>query len=194
MKKKVAAGCIAAAALITAGSFAMVWQDSQVPELPSYTDPVVEQTLTDDDTPLASKPKVTTKTTKKSKTTKKNNQFKESSNKNLQQKTSNQEKNNNKNNQKEPDNNSKNPDNSTDRYKSEIHQEIQKGRTDTEGYNNCKNNHNRCCGSADHNKIHNCKYKCKKREIHNQQCSIHRATDGQQSTECLHKDGIYCNC
>ena len=71
MKKKVAAGCIAAAALITAGSFAMVWQDSQVPELPSYTDPVVEQTLTDDDTPLASNPKVTTKTTKKSKTTKK---------------------------------------------------------------------------------------------------------------------------
>ena len=26
MKKKIAAGCIAAAALITAGSFAMVWQ------------------------------------------------------------------------------------------------------------------------------------------------------------------------
>lgn len=65
MKKKIAAGCIAAAALITAGSFAMVWQDSQVPELPNYTDPVVEQTITDDDTPLASQPKVTTKTTKK---------------------------------------------------------------------------------------------------------------------------------
>ena len=72
MKKKVAAGCIAAAALITAGSFAMVWQDSQVPELPNYTDPVVEQTIEDDDTPLASQPKVTTKTTKRSKTTKKN--------------------------------------------------------------------------------------------------------------------------
>ena len=72
MKKKVAAGCIAAAALITAGSFAMVWQDSQVPELPNYTDPVVEQTIEDDDTPLASQPKVTTKTTKSSKTTKKN--------------------------------------------------------------------------------------------------------------------------
>ena len=72
MKKKIAAGCIAAAALITAGSFAMVWQDSQVPELPNYTDPVVEQTITDDDTPLASQPKVTTKTTKSSKTTKKN--------------------------------------------------------------------------------------------------------------------------
>ena len=61
MKKKIAAGCIAAAALITAGSFAMVWQDSQVPELPNYTDPVVEQTIEDDDTPLASQPKVTTK-------------------------------------------------------------------------------------------------------------------------------------
>nr|WP_294676749.1 hypothetical protein [uncultured Blautia sp.] len=72
MKKKIAAGCIAAAALITAGSFAMVWQDSQVPELPNYTDPVVEQTIEDDDTPLASQPKVTTKTTKSSKTTKKN--------------------------------------------------------------------------------------------------------------------------
>ena len=69
MKKKIAAGCIAAAALITAGSFAMVWQ---VPELPNYTDPVVEQTIEDDDTPLASQPKVTTKTTKRSKTTKKN--------------------------------------------------------------------------------------------------------------------------
>lgn len=72
MKKKIAAGCIAAAALITAGSFAMVWQDSQVPKLPNYTDPVVEQTIEDDDTPLASQPKVTTKTTKSSKTTKKN--------------------------------------------------------------------------------------------------------------------------
>ena len=72
MKKKIVAGCIAAAALITAGSFAMVWQDSQVPELPNYTDPVVEQTIEDDDTPLASQPKVTTKTTKRSKTTKKN--------------------------------------------------------------------------------------------------------------------------
>lgn len=71
-KKKIAAGCVAAAALITAGSFAMVWQDSQVPELPNYTDPVVEQTITDDDTPLAAKPKVTTKTTKQTKTTKKN--------------------------------------------------------------------------------------------------------------------------
>ena len=70
--KKMAAGCITAAVLLTAGSLSMVWQDSQVPELPNYTDPVIEQTIEDDDTPLASQPKVTTKTTRRSKTTKKN--------------------------------------------------------------------------------------------------------------------------
>ena len=59
----------------------MVWQDSQVPELPNYTDPVVEQTIEDDDTPLASQPKVTTKTTKSSKTTKKNIKLKTASTK-----------------------------------------------------------------------------------------------------------------
>ena len=42
-------------------------------------DPVVEQTITDDDTPLASQPKVTTKTTKSSKTTKKNLKLKKAS-------------------------------------------------------------------------------------------------------------------
>ena len=71
-RKKIAAGCVAAAAVITAGSLAVVWQNSDVPELPSYTDPVVETTLTGDDTPLAPKPKVTTKTTSKTKTSKKN--------------------------------------------------------------------------------------------------------------------------
>lgn len=72
MKKKIAAGCIAAAALITAGSFAMVWQDSQVPELPNYTDPVVEQTIEDDDTPLAHSRRLQPRQSKRSKTTKKN--------------------------------------------------------------------------------------------------------------------------
>lgn len=67
--KKMAAGCITAAVLLTAGSLSMVWQDSQVPELPNYTDPVIEQTIEDDDTPLASRPKVTTKTTKQNQTT-----------------------------------------------------------------------------------------------------------------------------
>ena len=79
--KKMAAGCITAAVLLTAGSLSMVWQDSQVPELPNYTDPVIEQTIEDDDTPLASQPKVTTKTTRRSKTTKKNIKLKKASTK-----------------------------------------------------------------------------------------------------------------
>ena len=60
-RKKVAAGCVAAAAVIAAGSFSMVMQSSDIPELSSYTDPVIETTITGDDTPLASKPKVTKK-------------------------------------------------------------------------------------------------------------------------------------
>ena len=71
IKKKVAAGCIAAAAIITAGSFAMLWQPSDIPELTDYTDPVIETTITGDDTPLASQPKVTTKTSTSTKTSKK---------------------------------------------------------------------------------------------------------------------------
>ena len=39
-RKKVAAGCVAAAAVIAAGSFSMVMQSSDIPELSSYTDPV----------------------------------------------------------------------------------------------------------------------------------------------------------
>ena len=72
LKKKVAAGCIAVAAVLAFGSISMVWQSSpDVPELTTYTDPEIETTITGDDTPLASKPKVTTKTTSKTKTTKK---------------------------------------------------------------------------------------------------------------------------
>lgn len=71
IKKKVAAGCIVAAAIITAGSFAMLWQPSDIPELTDYTDPVIETTITGDDTPLASQPKVTTKTSTSTKTSKK---------------------------------------------------------------------------------------------------------------------------
>ena len=85
-KKKIAAGCIAA--VITAGSLAMVWQGSQVPELPNYTDPVIEQTIEDDDTPLASAPKITTKTTKNTKTTRKNIKLKTASKKTYTKKSS----------------------------------------------------------------------------------------------------------
>lgn len=78
-KKKAVAGCLAAA-VILAGGF-NVWQSSQVPEFPNYTDPVMETTITDDDTPLASKPKVTTKTTSNTKTTKKNVKLKKAATK-----------------------------------------------------------------------------------------------------------------
>lgn len=78
-KKKAVAGCLAAA-VILAGGF-NVWQSSQVPEFPDFTDPVMEATITDDDTPLASKPKVTTKTTSNTKTTKKNVKLKKAATK-----------------------------------------------------------------------------------------------------------------
>lgn len=80
-RKKVAAGCVAAAAVIAAGSFSMVMQSSDIPELSSYTDPVIEMTITGDDTPLASKPKVTTKTKRKTKTTRKKVKLKKASKK-----------------------------------------------------------------------------------------------------------------
>lgn len=68
--KKFAAGCAALALALVIGSVTMVQQSSKIPELPSYTDPVMEVSIEDEETPLASEPKVTTKTTKK--TTKKN--------------------------------------------------------------------------------------------------------------------------
>ena len=49
----------------------MLWQPSDIPELTDYTDPVIETTITGDDTPLASQPKVTTKTSTSTKTSKK---------------------------------------------------------------------------------------------------------------------------
>lgn len=52
------------------GCVTMIQEPVKVPELPSYTDPVLEVSIEDEETPLAAAPKVTTKTTKK--TTKKN--------------------------------------------------------------------------------------------------------------------------
>ena len=70
-QKKVAAGCVAAAVIIAAGSFGINWQSQDAVVFPSYTDPVLETSLTGDDTPLASKPKVTTKRKTSTKTTSK---------------------------------------------------------------------------------------------------------------------------
>lgn len=43
-RKKALAGCLAAV-IVLAGGF-NVWQSSQVPEFPDFTDPVVETTIT----------------------------------------------------------------------------------------------------------------------------------------------------
>jgi hypothetical protein len=56
-----------ALAVLIAGS--ALFQSADVPELPEFTDPVVETEIEEEETPLASKPKVTTKSSKK--TTKK---------------------------------------------------------------------------------------------------------------------------
>ena len=196
MKKKIAAGCIAAAALITAGSFAMVWQDSQVPELPNYTDPVVEQTIEDDDTPLASQPKVTTKTTKSSKTTKKNSQVKSSSYEDLYQETSDNQENYKQDNQEKSDYNHKDQQQpySTDtsrKYtkKSKNVVQTQKVTTTVQTTTTVV-----AAASTTVNATTAGSTTAKKAEIHSQQCSIYCTSDGQQSIKCIYKDGIYRHC
>lgn len=80
-QKKVATGCVVAAVIIAAGSFGINWQSQDAVVFPSYTDPVIETSLTGDDTPLASKPKVTTKKKTSTKTTKKKVKLKKASKK-----------------------------------------------------------------------------------------------------------------
>ena len=68
-KRKVAAGLTAVVLAVAVGGTAVV-QQNQVPELPSYTDPVMETTIEEEETPLASQPKVNTKTSKSTSTKK----------------------------------------------------------------------------------------------------------------------------
>ncbi len=63
--RKIAAGVTAIVLAVAVGSTAVVQQKSQIPELPSYTDPVLETTIEEEETPLASAPKVNTTTSKK---------------------------------------------------------------------------------------------------------------------------------
>ena len=68
-KKKITAGLTAIVLAAAVGGTAIV-QQNQVPELPSYTDPIMETTIEEDETPLASAPKVSTKTSKSTSTKK----------------------------------------------------------------------------------------------------------------------------
>lgn len=67
--KKVIGGIAALALAVVIGGVS-VWQNTSVPELPSFTDPVMEVSLEGEETPLAAAPKTTTKTTKKTSTKK----------------------------------------------------------------------------------------------------------------------------
>lgn len=61
-----AKGGIAALALaVIIGGAALISEPSEVAELPSFTEPIMEATLQEEETPLAAAPKVTKKTTKK---------------------------------------------------------------------------------------------------------------------------------
>lgn len=65
--RKAAAGLTAVLLAVAVGGITVV-QQKQVPELPSYTDPILETNIEEDETPLASAPKTTTKTSKKTST------------------------------------------------------------------------------------------------------------------------------
>lgn len=69
--KKFIGGCAAVALAVIIGGTAMLEQPAVVPELPTYeADPVMEVSAEEEETPLASAPQTTTKTSKK--TTRKN--------------------------------------------------------------------------------------------------------------------------
>ena len=72
--KRITAGCVAVICALVIGGGAAVYDSAKSPELvfPTFTDPVLEVSLEDEETPLAAAPKVTTKTTKKTSTSKKN--------------------------------------------------------------------------------------------------------------------------
>lgn len=68
------------AAVVLFGSIAM-YSPATVSELPVYVDPIMEVSIEDEETPLAAKPKVTTKKTTKTKTSKKNVKIKKAAKK-----------------------------------------------------------------------------------------------------------------
>ena len=79
--KKFVSSCAAIALAAVIGGVSLFSGSGDVPEFPSYTDPVMEATITEDETPLASQPKTTVKTTKSSKTTTKTVKLKKASRK-----------------------------------------------------------------------------------------------------------------
>ena len=78
-KKKVISSCAAIALAAVIGGVSLFSGSGEVPEFPSYTDPIMETSIQEEETPLASQPQTTVKTTKSTKTTKKKVKLKKAS-------------------------------------------------------------------------------------------------------------------
>mgnify|MGYP004532056643 FL=1 len=81
MNKKVVSGCAAIVLAAVIGGVSLFSGSGNVPEFPSYTDPIMEASIQEEETPLASQPKVTVKTTSRTKTTRKTVRLKKASKK-----------------------------------------------------------------------------------------------------------------
>lgn len=79
--KKVVSSCAAIALAAVIGGVSLFSGAGVTPEFPSYTDPIMETSIIEDETPLASQPKTTVKTTSSTKTTRKTVKLKKASKK-----------------------------------------------------------------------------------------------------------------
>lgn len=79
--KKVVSSCAAIALAAVIGGVSLFSGVGETPEFPSYTDPIMETSIIEDETPLASQPKTTVKTTSSTKTTRKTVKLKKASKK-----------------------------------------------------------------------------------------------------------------
>ena len=79
--KKVVSSCAAIALAAVIGGVSLFSGAGETPEFPSYTDPIMEASIMEDETPLASQPKTTVKTTSSTKTTRKTVKLKKASKK-----------------------------------------------------------------------------------------------------------------
>lgn len=79
--KKIVSSCAAIALAAVIGGVSLFSGAGEAPEFPSYTDPVMETSIQEEETPLASQPKTSVKTTRSTKTTKKTVKLKKASKK-----------------------------------------------------------------------------------------------------------------
>ena len=79
--KKIVSSCAAIALAAVIGGVSLFSGTGETPEFPSYTDPVMETSIQEEETPLASQPKTSVKTTRSTKTRKKTVKLKKASKK-----------------------------------------------------------------------------------------------------------------